>query len=275
MATVGWKRGQFRVVGHPVSEDMFERWVTSEGRSALREALRSTRLQWCFGKARARRRLQRDVRAAFRPGGTFCAATVKHLNQLPVVIRACAVAIQRTGHRQLCTFDASAAIVVVPRGIVQNDVKVVLVRELTGLAQVRAFAGLTERVLAVMALDAEQAFFGYIAKGKQLVDASGRGVILEADAEFRWDLNGAEGHYYYASSLDERVDLTGGRERRRFLGSIKELFRGQTVHLKRMRPDEARETAEAFRLMQKLDGRARETAADRARRIRQTESALP
>jgi hypothetical protein len=48
------------------------------------------------------------------------------------------------------------------------------------------------------------------------------------------------------------------------------LFQGQTVHLKRMRSDEARETAEAFRLLQKMDTRTRETPADRARRIRET-----
>jgi hypothetical protein len=257
-----------------VSDDIFEHWLSGEGRSAMREALRSTRFRWFFGAKRARRQLRGTVRTAFRPGGTFCTAAVKYLNQMPVVIRACAIAIQRTGHRQLCTFHAGAAIVVVPRGIVQNDVRVILVRELTNVAQVRAFAGLTERVLGAIALDAERALFDYIAKGKQLVDDSGRGMILEADPDFRWNLNGANGHYYYASSLDERVDLTHSRERRKFLGSIKELFRGQTVHLKRMRADEARETAEAFRILQRMDGRTQETALDRARRIRESSEAL-
>jgi hypothetical protein len=270
LATVGWKRDQFRISGHPVTGDMFDSWVENEGRSAMRESLRNTSARWWFGKSRARSRLFATVRTAFRPGGTFCAATVKQLNQLPVVIRSCAAVIKKTGHRQLCTFDTSAAIVVVPRGVVRNDVKVILVRELTGLSQVRVFNGLTERVLTWVAANAESALFDRVAKGKQLVDESGRGVILGADRDFRWNINGMDGHYYYATSLNERVDLTNGRERRRFLNDIRELFQGQTVHLKRMRSDEARETAEAFRLLQKMDTRTRETPADRARRIRET-----
>ena len=274
MATVSWKRGQFRITGHPVSNEMFERWVLAEGRSAMRESLRSTRLRWWFGKSRARRRLHRTVRTTFRPGGTFCAAAVKQANRLPIVIRSCAATIKKTGHRQLCTFDAASAIVVVPRGVVQNDIRVIMVRELSGLSQVRAFSGLTEPVLASIAVDAERAFFAFVSRGKQLVDESGRGIVLGADPDFRWNLNGVDGHYYYATSLDERVDLTNSRERRKFIGATRELFRGQTVHLKRMRPDETRETAEAFRLLQRMDGRARETPVDRARRIRETEEVL-
>ncbi|MDH4036294.1 MAG: hypothetical protein OEX18_00560 [Candidatus Krumholzibacteria bacterium] len=194
---------------------------------------------------------------------------MKQLGQLPRVVRGCAIGIQRTGHRQLCTFDPTAAIVVVPRGVVRNDIKVLLVRELAGLAQVRDFNGLTERVLSWAAIGAETALFDYIARGKQHVDESGRGIILGGDSDFRWNINATNGHYYYAASLEERVDLTGSRERRRFLAGIRELYQGQTVHLKRMRAEEARETAEAFRLLQKMDPRARETAADRARRIRE------
>jgi len=275
LATVIWKREQFRIAGHPVSEEMFDQWVTGEGRSALREALRSTRMRWLFGSSRARRHLHRTVRSAFRPGGTFCAATVKQLNQLPAVVRACAIGIQRTGHRQLVTYHASAAIVVVPRGVVRNDIKVKLIRELATLPQVREFNGLTERVLSWAATGAECALFDHIARNRQLVDESGRGVILGGDGDFRWNLNGVQGHYYYGASLEERVDLTNNKERRRFLGGIRDLYQGQTVHLKRMRPDEARETAEAFRLLQKMDLRASETPAERARRIREMTTGAP
>jgi hypothetical protein len=248
---------------------MFEQWLDGEGRSAMREALRNTRARWWFGKRRARRGLHRTVRTAFRPGGTFCAATVKQLNQLPLVIRASAIAIQKTSHRQLCTFNTDAAIVVVPRGLVRNDIKVMLVRDLAALPQVRGFNGLTERVLSWAATSAESALFDFIVRGKQHVDESGRGIILGADADFRWDINRTNGHYYYATSREKSVDLTLGRERRRFLNGIRELYQGQTVHLKRMRADEARETAEAFRLLQKMDIRVSESPAARVRRIRE------
>lgn len=270
MATVSWKRGQFRIAGHPVSDEMFDHWLEGEGRSAMREALRNTRVRWWFGKSRARRGLHHTVRTAFRPGGTFCTATMKHLNRLPLVIRASALAIQKTGHRQLCTFNAASAIVVVPRGVVRNDIRVLLVRELSGLSQVRDFNGLTERVLGWVAQSAETALFEFIAQKKQLVDESGRGIVIDVDRDLRWNINAIDGHYYYASSLEERIDLSNGKERRRFLNSIRELFQAQTVHLKRMRADEIRETAEAFRLLQRMDVRARETPAERARRIRET-----
>jgi hypothetical protein len=41
-----------------------------------------------------------------------------------------------------------------------------------------------------------------------------------------------------------------------------------------MRADEARETAEAFRILQRMDGRTQVTALDRARRIRESSEAL-
>ena len=270
LATVSWNKGQFRIARQPVSEAMFDQWMESEGRSVLRETLRNTPVRWFFGNVRAQRALRRSVRRAFRPRGTFCAATVKHLNRLPLLIRSGAVKIQKAGHRELCTFDATAAIVVVPRGVVRNDVKAALVRELTAMSQVRAFNGLAERVLSSVAVEAETVFFNYVVKGGQLVDETGRGVVLGADADFRWNVGGTNGHYYYAASLEEGVDLSGTRERRRFLSDIRELFHGQAVHLKRLRSDEAHEMAETFRLLQRFDGRRTDSPAERARRIRAT-----
>ncbi len=270
LAIVSWNKGQFRIARQPVSAVMFDQWLQGEGRSVLRETLRNTPVRWFFGNARAQRALRRNVRRAFRPRGTFCTATVKHLNRLPLLIRSGAVKIQKAGHRELCTFDTTAAIVVVPRGVVRSDVKSALVKELTAMSQIRAFNGLAERVLSSVAVEAETVFFNYVVKGGQLVDETGRGVVLGADADFRWNIGGTNGHYYYAASLEEGVDLSGSRERRRFLSDIRELFHGQAVHLKRLRPDEAHEMAETFRLLQRFDGRRADSPAERARRIRAT-----
>lgn len=242
----------------------------------LRESLQNTRFRWCFGNRRAKRRLRRAARDAFRPGGTFAGAVEKQLNRLPVVVRGCAVGIQRAGHRQLCTFDAEKTLSVVPRGVVRNDFRVLVIRELAGMPHVRPFAGLTERVLAETALEAEQALFEVVAKGRQLVDETGRGVIMGVDRDFRWRLNGADGHYYYAASLEEAADLTGSRERRRFIASIRELYHGQAVHLKRMRAEEIVETADVFRVRQSVEGAtgAPGTMTIRVRKTRETEETL-
>ncbi len=178
-----------------------------------------------------------------------------------MVIRASALAIQRTAHRSLCTFNKSTALAVVPRGVVRNDFKTTMLRELVGLPQVRSFPGLTEKIVAMFALDAESLLFDYVAKGKPHVDESGRGIILEVDREFRWKLNGVDGHYYYLCSLDESIDLTANKERRRFVNATREIVHAQTVYLTRMRPEEIAETSEAFRLRLALGTRGAESSA--------------
>ncbi|HEU4366454.1 MAG TPA: hypothetical protein VFT13_13435 [Candidatus Krumholzibacteria bacterium] len=255
--------------------EMFEAWLRAEGRPMLRESLRNTRFRWCFGNRRAKRRLRRAARTAFRPGGTFSLAMVRQLNRLPVVVRGCAAGIQKTGYRQLCTFDAEKNLSVVPRGVVQYDFKALMVSELAGMAQVREFSGLTERVLAAAALEAERALFDVIAKGRQLVDDTGRGMIMGADRDFRWKLNGSDGHYYYAASLQEGADLTNSRDRRRFLAAMRELYQGQTVHLKRMRVEEISETRETFRIRQTVEsGNGPATMTIRVRKTRETEETI-
>lgn len=198
---------------------------------------------------------------------------VRQLNRLPVVVRGCAAGIQKSGNRQLCTFDAEKTLAVVPRGVVRYDFRILAVRELASLAQVKAFSGLTERVVAATALEAEQVLFDVVAKGRQLVDETGRGIIMGGDRDFRWKLNGTDGHYYYAASLDGKADLTNSRDRRRFLAAMRELYQGQTVHLKRMRAEEVSETTEAFRIRQSIDGGsgAPVTMTIRVRKTRETE----
>lgn len=164
----------------------------------------------------------------------------------------------------------------VPRGVVRHDYKALVIGELAGTPEARQFPGLTERMAAATTLEAELVFFNIVAKGRQLVDETGRGIIMGADRDFRWKLNGADGHYYYAASLQERTDLNDSRERRRFLAAMRELLQGQTVHLKRMQVEEIAETREAFRIRQTLGaGRgAPVTMTIRTRKIRETEEII-
>jgi hypothetical protein len=134
--------------------------------------------------------------------------------------------------------------------MVQADFRSFLLKKLTEWPQVQHFRGLTERVVAAMAAEAEVALFNYLAKSNFLVDENGRGLIVEVDRAFAWRINGADGHYCYACSLyeDRKMDLTGRRERRAFLASIEEMARGQNVYLRRLRPEEIREVVDAFKL---------------------------
>lgn len=248
MGTMRWNRGGFVITRHPMPRVLFELWLAAEGRPAMRAALRNTRARWLFGEWRARRRLHRAARTAFRPRGVFSETLRKHADGLPAVIRACGQGVRALGYTGLCTYDGEKVLAVVPRAIVQNDFRAVLLRDLSGLPQVKDFAGLTERVITSAAADAEAALFDHLEMRAPLVDETGRGLVVDVDRDFPWKLGPDAGHYYYAWATDERADLTLRRERRRFLAALEEALRAQCVHLKRMPPDEIADLRNAIEL---------------------------
>lgn len=268
MGTLGWKRGEFKVTRHPLTQATFEQWITREGKHALREALRNTRQKWFCGESRAKRRLFAEARTAFRPRGTFSETLTKHANELPIVIRSCAMAIRKGAFGHMSTFDEENCLCVVPRAIVQNDFRVRMVRALSSLPQVQAFGGLTEAVVSAAAMDAEASLFQALGRRAPLVDAKGHGLIVEVDPEFPWRLGGSEGHYIFAWTSNERLDLTNRRDRRRFLSTISEMRDAQAVYLKRMSPGDVADLRTAIDLRRAAgNGRPREYSAHSRVRI--------
>jgi hypothetical protein len=215
---------------------MFDHWISQGGKLRLRDTLRNTRLRWFFGGYRARQALYKAASTTFRPRGTFSEALRKRANDLPAVVRSCALAIRRGSFGHLSTFNSDMAVCVVPRSIVQNDFKVHMLRHLATLPQTQGFQGLTEQVIMSAALDAEAALFSELERRTPLVDETGHGLIVEVDPQFPWKLGGSDGHYYYAWSGEERTDLTNRKDRRHFLAAINEMMVGQRVYLKRMAP---------------------------------------
>ena len=248
MGTLGWKRDEFKVTRHPLTSTVFDHWLTRDGKAALREAVRNTRQRWFFGEMRARQRLFADARTAFRPKGTFADAMKKRADELPAVVRSCALAIRKGAFGHMSTFDPDHCVCVVPRAIVQNDFRAHMLRALSGLPQVRAFEGLTEDIVSAAAMDAEASLFRFLGKRSQVVDSTGHGLIIEVDAQFPWKLGGSEGHYVFAWTSDERMDLSGRRERRRFLSAISEMRDAQSVYLKRMSPADIQDLRTAIDL---------------------------
>lgn len=256
-----WKKSEFAVTGDVMTRSMFETWADEDGRAALRDALRRTPNRWILGDRRARRRLHKEARLAFSPRGTFAGMLKKQLDQLPLLVRSCAIIIRRSGYQPLNTVDGNRGLCVVPRGVLQNDFKAQLKRELVDLPQVRAFRGLTERVITAAAVEAESTLFDYLAKGNSLVDATGRGLIMDVDRDFRWKLNGADGHYYYAYSTEERIDLAAKKECKRFVAAMQESLKGQAVYLKRLSGSEVADIAEALQLRRILEASTESTGA--------------
>jgi hypothetical protein len=248
LGTLGWKRGEFKVTRHPLTSTAFDHWLTRDGKHALREALRNTRQRWFFGETRARQRLYADARNAFRPRGTFSDAMKKRADELPAVVRSCALAIRKGAFGHMSTFDADHCVCVVPRSIIQNDFRAHMLRALVELPQVQAFQGLTEDIVSAAAMDAEASLFQFLGRRSQLVDSTGHGLILEVDAAFPWKLGGSEGHYVFAWTSDERMDLSGRRDRKRFLSAVAEMRDAQTVYLKRMTPADVQDLRTAIDL---------------------------
>jgi hypothetical protein len=247
-----WKRTEFVVTGDVMTQSMFEAWADEEGRAALRDALRRTPNRWFFGDRRARRMLRKEARLAFGSRGTFAGMLKKQVDQLPLLVRSCAIVIRRSGYQPLNTIDGNRGLCVVPRGVLQNDFRVQLMRELVDLPQVRAFRGLTERVITAASVESEAILFDFLAKST-LVDSTGRGLIIDVDREFRWKINGADGHYYYAYSTEEKVDLAAKKECKRFVSAMQESLKGQSVYLKRLSGSEVADIAEALQMRRILE----------------------
>lgn len=260
-----WKRNEFGVTGNIMTRNMFETWVDEDGRAALRDAVKRTPNRWFFGDRRARYRLYREAQTTFAPRGSFAGLLKKQLDQLPLLVRGCAIVIRRSGYQPLNTVDGNRGLCVVPRGVLQKDFKVQLLRELVALPQVRAFRGLTERVLTAAAGEAEAVLFDFLAKGNPLVDSTGRGLIIDVDRDFRWKLNGADGHYYYAYSTEERLDLAAKKECKRFMASMQESLKGQSVYLKRLSGAEVADISEALHLRRFLEASTESGAHVRSR----------
>jgi hypothetical protein len=185
------------------------------------------------------------------------------------VIRTCAIAIRKGAFGHMSTFDEENCLCVVPRSIIQNDFKVRMVRALSSLPQVQAFTGLTEMVVSAAAMDAEASLFEALGRRAPLVDPKGHGLVLEVDPEFPWRLGGgSEGHYVFAWTSNERLDLTNRRDRRRFLSAISEMRDAQAVYLKRMSPADVADLRTAIDLRRAAsNGRPREHSAHTRVRI--------
>ncbi len=253
MAILKWKRCEFVVTRDVMTRGMFDAWIDADGRAALRDAWRRLPNRWFFGEKRARRLLRREAKIAFGQKGTFAGILKKHLDQLPLLVRSCAIIIRRSGYAPLNTIEGNRGLCVVPRGVVVNDFKVQLIRELVELPQVRGFRGLTERAVTAAAHEAEAVLFEYLAKGNPLVDSTGRGLIIDVDRAFRWKINNIDGHYYYAYSTQESIDLAPKKEGRKFIAAMQEGLKGQTVYLKRLSSVEVADISEALQLRRILE----------------------
>lgn len=246
MSAIKWKNDEFQVTRCLLDRATFDRWLANDGRAMLKSELERTRLRWIFGRARARRRLWRPARDLFSPRSGYSVTVKRRLDRLPELVRRMGLVIKRSGHRDLFSIDRGQALVVVPRAAVRNDFALLLSRELGKSPVLGRFESLAALVLGRTANEAESVFFRHLAKGRLHVDAGGRGMILEVDAKYAWQLDGIDGHYYYGYA-DAKTNLKQNGNLRRFRQDMKELLYAQSVYLHRLRRPDIREIGDAFR----------------------------
>ena len=246
MATLKYKKGEFVISRNILNRAIFKGWIAREGAGTLERERQNLSMKWFFGRSRAKRRLYKATRHILRKEGAFCKRLKVRLDYLPIVIRKIGIVIHGRGHKHLYSVDSGKALVVVPRGIVQNDFNQYLEGELSDSAELQRFYGLAKRLMKEQSLEAESLFVKQFAKKNHQVDSTGRGMILGVDEDFSWKLNQVNGHYFYgyagkhAETLDDRKVL------KRFKSEMKDILQGQRVYLARLPRMEITEIADSF-----------------------------
>lgn len=237
---------RFLVKAPLIDRRRFEGWLCGPGKVVQADELRRLRFRWFFGSRRVETALYNEVRRSVAPGSMFADDLERELNGLAVFIRKVAITIQRRGYRDLFTAEGSRLLIVVPRGIIRVDFAAHLDRILGDSPQLRRFPGLARTILGRASSDAETIFFDYILRGKQPIDKTGRGFLAGADSDYPWRFGNIKGHYLYATTARNDVDLYDKRQLKRFKKETEELRKGQEEYIRRLRSYERSALAAAF-----------------------------
>ena len=245
MPTIKWTGKEFKVTKQLLTNDLFNEWLLEDGRVVLEDTLRGVPLRWFFGKYRAKRRLRRAARATLKPKAAFAVTLKRQLDQFPELIRKVGIRIRKRGHKDLYSANGEMALVTIPRAVIRNEFAVFLTDKLAIAGTLQEFRGLARRVLKDVAGQAEELFFLKTNKGAQFVHPNGRSLVLDADADYSWQL-GEDGHYYCAYAGKEGHDLNQRGDLRKFKKAMEEILYGQRIHLRRLRRDDVTAIAEIF-----------------------------
>lgn len=245
MAVLKLKKDGFDVARQPVDRALFEEWLRGPGTMVRGDTRKGLTCRWFFGSLRAKGILRRAARRLFAPGGDFANALEEELNDFPDFIRKMSNIIRRRGVVQLQSYDSQRGIVIVPRGLVCNDFARHLQNELCDDRSVAGFPGLARMVIAAIAKEAEDMFFAAVLRGRRPVDSTGRGVLLDADPDYRWRINGTDGHYVFGHTAEDE-DLNDRRARKRFESRMEEIHQAQQIYLLRLDGHERAALAGSF-----------------------------
>jgi len=240
------KKDGFHVARNLLDPHAFREWWKAEGKSIHYDMLQHTRVRWFFGARRVQRRLRRAASRVFDRSAPFAIDLEQRLSEMPALIGKIGLAIRRRGYCDLYTIQETRAVIVVPRGVVRNDVAAILTRDLSESPTAAAFPGLARRIVPALAAEAEELLFENVRRGREAAAATDNGLLLSVDANFRWRINGTDGHYFLGLETSPDTNLNDRRKRRQFRAEIEEMRRAQEVFLKRLDSVKRSAIAEPF-----------------------------
>ncbi len=218
MGVIRWTGKRLQLTGRILTAGDVEAWIAKEGERPLEATMKKLTLRWFRGRKRAERMLFRELSRVINASKPFRLALENSLTKLPEIIEDFASWIHSNGPRELGDDRLFRWLAVVPRALVQNEYRLQVLSDLGDSVELARFTGLADLFLQTRARESEEEFFKTVRKvGFYVCNYS---MIIEVDSDFDWQLSGAKGHYFAASS--PREDLSAKRMRRKFQKGISE-----------------------------------------------------
>jgi hypothetical protein len=214
MGFIKWAGRGLKIGGEILSADVVEEWLQDRGKALLEEKSKSLLFAWFLRNTRARRAAYADASAVISKSETFAASLASRLKTLPGVVARIANHIKDNGPSVLVKEFPLDWLAVVPRYIAKSVYTAETTQALENSSELCKFEGLPTLFLRDVCEKSETAFFHFVQTSP--VNCGANNLICGVDADYGWQLNGVNGHYYCARSWRTR-DFTRSREQREFL----------------------------------------------------------
>ncbi|MEZ5064713.1 MAG: hypothetical protein R3B81_08240 [bacterium] len=220
MERIRWVGGRPVLPARILDEAIFEEWVRHAGSIAERRARVGLPLPFLFGRSRARRRLERDLRRALDAPPTLRGPLEAALAELPAIVATLATEI--ISHRLLVLVHTEAArrFVAVPREAVVRRIVRRAYERVGSWPSLGAYDGVCRAIVEAWARDAERVF---VESARETIPAAvaRRGSMIAAvDRDYAWGEAAPAGHYWLAETSMSTLDLDRREDRARFASTL-------------------------------------------------------
>lgn len=239
MSGFKWSAKGLRLIGELLEPGDVDSWFSSEGGDSFTETMKRLPLPWFFGHTRAKNRIVRDISKGLKQSATFRASLEAELEKLPWIIGRASTLIRAkfpgifTDTSEEVSHEEPDWLGVIPRVIVLELYTWWLRKELSDAAELAHYTGLSDYYLKNKAVAAERSFSHFVKnKNYHVIDTDK--MILNIDLDYRWITDGLPGHYYFARSFQDEINLKRRRHRKRLQKRFDERLQQMRARLGKM-----------------------------------------